>query len=140
MFRAVTIGPAGGAATAGDFNRDGNPDLLITYPATHRAALYLGKRVPNATCMQKESNSFFACLQPAPLATWNLPATPVAAASADFNGDGYADFAVATSDGNVSILMGRAPMNVTVQRTTPTVQGLEQVVYITPQSWSTPRT
>ena len=129
IFAGVTEGQAAGAATAGDYNRDGNPDLLITYPATNTAALYLGSSVPSMTCFQSISTFFGGCGQTAPVAKWNLRATPTAVASADFNGDGYADFAIATSDGYVSILMGRAPLNVAVQRATQTVVAPAPVNY-----------
>jgi len=76
-----------------DFNLDGNLDLAVANLSANNVTLLLGNGAGNFTA--------------APSSPFNVGAAPVSMAVADFNGDGYADLAVANSaGGNVTVLLG----------------------------------
>ena len=89
------VGTAPSTLAAGDFNGDGFLDLAVTNFGSNTVTILLG-------ASNKSGN--FTVQTPATAVGTN----PVGIADADFNGDGFADLAVANSGGNsVSILLGK---------------------------------
>jgi len=79
------------AITLGDFNADGNPDILGVSPANGSVSVVTGNGDGTFTLAS----------------TTNTGNTPVSAVVADFNGDGKLDAAVTNSrDNTVAILLG----------------------------------
>ena len=95
-FARSLVGPLGSGsyfATAGDFNRDGIPDLAVVNSNSNNVSVLLGN-----------GDGTFQ-----PQVLYAVGATPSAIAAGDFNGDGLLDLAVVNSGANsdnVSVLLG----------------------------------
>jgi FG-GAP-like repeat/Bacterial Ig-like domain (group 3) len=95
-FTQSLVGPLGSGsyfAAAGDFNRDGIPDLAVVNSSSNNASVLLGN-----------GDGTFR-----PQALYAVGAAPSAVAVGDFNGDGFLDLAVvnsSTDSNNVSVLLG----------------------------------
>jgi uncharacterized protein (TIGR03437 family) len=88
-----------GTLAIGDFNADGNQDLVITSSLTTEVSILLGT-----------GKGAFTEAGAGPFAG---SAFPLGMAVADFNGDGRADAAVARGEGGVSIFLGAVPQSIT---------------------------
>jgi hypothetical protein len=95
-FSSSLIGPLGSgsySAVAGDFNRDGIPDLAVVNSNSNNVSVLLGN-----------GDGTFR-----PQVQYAVGAAPSAVAVGDFNGDGFLDLAVVNSSpnsNNVSVLLG----------------------------------
>jgi hypothetical protein len=101
-FTLLTGAPATGSKpvsiVAGDFNADGKLDFAVTNQSDSTTTIMLGNGLGTA----------FTAATGSPFTTGSGTTTPVAITSADFNGDGNADLAVANSSkGNVGILLNQ---------------------------------
>ena len=97
---STTFGTA--VALAGDVNADGHDDVIVGQPSVGRAFLYLGQTalgVPLEIAFGTGLNGYGASVS----------------GIGDFNGDGYADFAVSTVDtpGTVEIRIGGPTISAT---------------------------
>jgi hypothetical protein len=93
----VPVGAASGvwAVAVGDFNGDGNPDIVTANYTSGNVSLLLG------------DGSSFTTFTPATNSPFAVGTRPRAIAVADFNGDGILDLAVANSgSNNVTVLLG----------------------------------
>jgi len=89
--KAINVGLVPAAVVAGDFNGDGNLDLVVGYTQSETLDLLLGK-----------GNGTFQPIVSVPAAS-----NAVALAVTDLNGDGNADLVVATgSDGEIVTILG----------------------------------
>jgi hypothetical protein len=85
------VGPFPVAVAVGDFNNDGNPDLVVANEGTNTVSVLLGN-----------GNGTFGAAQNLAVDTY-----PVAVAVGDFNGDGKPDIVTANEYGHdVSLLVG----------------------------------
>ena len=80
----------------GDFNKDGNQDLAV---------LEIGPGVATLLISLGNGDGTFQAPTVYSSATYGVDPNAVAMATADFNGDGYTDLAVVSSDGAVAILL-----------------------------------
>ncbi len=98
----------------GDFNADGNPDFAVTNQSANSTSVMLGNSTGTA----------FTAGTSSPFTTGSGTTTPVAIATADFNGDGTSDLAVANSNkNNVGILLSQLTDTASVLITGITVPG-----------------
>ena len=91
---AATSGANAQAVAAGDFNADGNMDVVAANSASNNVALMFGdgRGVMGAATTYTTGGT-----------------TPQALVAADFNGDGFLDLAVSNRDGNtIGVLLGGA--------------------------------
>lgn len=110
-----TIGGRPYGITTGDFNSDTKTDIAATMPDSDRVAVLLGSGIGTFT-------------EPA-TSPETVGESPVDVVSADFDGDGKPDLAVADNDfdfvnsvpkpGNVTVLMGAGTGNFTAAATSP---------------------
>ena len=106
----VAVGAGPFSVAAGDFNGDGEADLVVTNSVGNSVSILLGN-----------ASGGFA---PAPGSPVAVGTTPSSAAVADLNGDGKADLAVANSDGNsVSVLLGNGTGGFTAAPGSPLTVG-----------------
>lgn len=83
------------AVATGDFNKDGKQDLAVLQSDDGTVTLLVSLGNGDGTFQAPVSYG----------ANQGVDASAVALAAADFNGDGYSDLAIASSDGNVTILL-----------------------------------
>jgi len=95
---------------AGDFNKDGKQDLAVLETAQGVATLLISLGNGDGTFQAPTTYSS---------TTNGVDPSAVAIAAADFNGDGYTDLAVVSSDGTVAILLaaGDAAGGLTLSQT-----------------------
>jgi hypothetical protein len=99
------------AATAADFNSDGNLDLAIVNQTTNNVSILLGNG--NATFTQVTGSQQGG----SPFAVGNMP---VAIATGDLNNDSHPDLAVVNqTDNTVSVLLGNGDGTFTVAVNSP---------------------
>jgi hypothetical protein len=101
-FTLLAGAPATGAKpvaiVAGDFNADGKLDFAVTNQSDNTTTIMLGDG----------SGTVFTAGSGSPFTTGTGTTTPIAIVSADFNGDGSGDLAVANSNkDNVGILLNQ---------------------------------
>ena len=82
------------SVAVGDFNGDGHPDLAVAQHDFNSVAVFLG-----------DGNGGFTAATGSPVA---LEAAPQSVAVGDFNGDGYADLALAENVGGVEVRLGNS--------------------------------
>jgi hypothetical protein len=107
---ATASKPSGDASTlaVGDFNRDGNLDVVALNSSDNTVSVMMGN-----------GNGTFQ-----PLVRYSVGTYPEEVVVADFNGDGYLDIAVAnSSDSTVSILLGNGDGTFRPQVTYPAGAG-----------------
>jgi hypothetical protein len=106
-LRFVAAGANANSVAVGDFNRDGIPDLAVTYtassgPSSNVVGILLGN-----------GDGTFQDVRYFPVGT-----TPISVAVGDFNRDGIPDLAVANANSNnVSILLGDGTGNFSTRAT-----------------------
>lgn len=110
----ITVGLGPVAILVSDFNGDGNRDLAVLNEYSNTLSILLGN-----------GNGTFTAAAESPMAVGNAPAS---IATADFNGDGVADLAVANSgSGTVSILLGSGTGTFTQASGSPMRAGTEPI-------------
>ena len=93
MGATVAVGNGPQSIVTGDFNFDGNADLAVANTYSSNVSVLLG-----------DGAGHFTAASGSPIAVGN---NPMALITADLNGDGFADLAVAnTSDGTAGVLLG----------------------------------
>lgn len=94
----VAVGQGPSAIVTGDFNGDGNQDFVVTNQTDSTYSVLLG-----------DGTGQFTPLAGSPFAMPSGALGPGSMVSADFNGDGRADLAIANrTTNNVTVLLGRA--------------------------------
>jgi hypothetical protein len=108
---APTTGNNPVSIVAGDFNADGKVDFAVTNKSDNNVTIMLGNG----------SGTAFTAGTSSPFATGT---TPVALATADFNGDGSADLGVANSGSkNISILLNQVTDTASILMTGISIPG-----------------